>query len=124
MSKARLDGRTDGPQRATDTPPGVPERDDPSVDPDELLALLSDDHARTILRTIGEEGLPARTVAERLDLSRATVYRRLNRLESAGAVRTTMAVHAEGHHRKHYHATLDEVTLSFDGGDVAVEATV
>ena len=120
MSDSALDSRNGIATPAT-TPPGVPERDEPSIDPDELLSLLSDEYARSILKTIGEDGLPARTIAERLDLSRATVYRRLNRLEAAGMVDTTMAYHSEGHHRKHYHAALDEVLLSFDDGVVAVE---
>jgi DNA-binding transcriptional ArsR family regulator len=108
----------------SNTHPELPDRETETVDPDELLSLLSDDHARSILEAVAEEGRPARIIAERLDLSRATVYRRLNRLEAAGLVDTRMAYHSEGHHRKHYRATLDEVRLSFDGGDVAVAATV
>ena len=47
----------------------------------------------------------------------------LNRLEDAGLVDTTMAYHSEGHHRKQYFAELNEFRLSFEEGDVAVEAT-
>lgn len=121
MSESAFDDPADAVTTPANTPPGVPERTERTIDAEELLCLLSDEYARSILRTIGDDGLPARRIAERLDLSRATVYRRLNRLEDAGMVETAMAYHSEGHHRKHYRAALDEVLLSFDGGDVVVE---
>ena len=52
-----------------------------------------------------------------------TVRYALNRLEDAGLVDTTMAYHSEGHHRKHYFAEQNEFRLSFEEGDIAVEAT-
>jgi DNA-binding transcriptional ArsR family regulator len=123
MSNSALENRATEVTKPSNNRPGLPNQEEQSVDPDELLSLLSDDHARAILKTISEEGRPARTIAERTDLSRATVYRRLNRLEDAGLVDTTMAYHSEGHHRKHYFAELNEFRLSFEEGDVAVEAT-
>ncbi|MFC4408179.1 ArsR/SmtB family transcription factor [Haloarchaeobius iranensis] len=123
MSNSALEKRPKKNAKPSNSRPGLSREKEPSVDPDELLSLLSDDHARAILKVISEQGRPARTIAERLDLSRATVYRRLNRLEDAGLVDTTMAYHSEGHHRKHYFAELNEFRLSFDGGDVAVETT-
>lgn len=98
-------------------------RDDsaPDLDPHELLALLSDDDARAILEAVTDEGLSANAITDRLDASRATVYRRLNRLEDAGLVASTMTFQAEGHHRKQYHASLDEVALSFESGEITVE---
>lgn len=123
MSNSAYGDHTDSRDRtATTTPPGFPERTDQRIDTEILLSLLSDEHARSILEELGDEGLPARTVAERLDLSRATVYRRLNRLEAAGVVETSMAVHSEGHHRKHYRATLDQVSLAFSEEGVVVES--
>lgn len=123
MSNSALEKRPKDVANSSDSRPGIPSREQPNVDPDELLSLLSDDHARAILKAISEEARPARTISERTGLSRATVYRRLNRLEDAGLVDTTMAYHSEGHHRKHFFAELDEVRLSFQEGDVAVEAT-
>ena len=55
-----------------------------TIDPTATLTLLSDEHAREILEVLGDKPLPAREIFERLDMSRATVYRRLERLESAG----------------------------------------
>lgn len=95
---------------------------DPAVDADEVLAIFDDEHACAILRTIADGPLPAKAITEQVESSRATVYRRLNRLEEAGVVSTTMAYHSAGHHREHYSAALEEVQLSFAGGDVSVEA--
>lgn len=107
---------------ASSSSPRFSDDSDPAVDADEVLAIFNDEHACAILRTIGDQALPAKAITEQVDSSRATVYRRLNRLEEAGVVSTTMAYHSEGHHREHYYTALDEVQLSFAGGDVSVEA--
>ena len=91
---------------------GSPERTEQPIDTDELLSVLGDNHTREILTIIGEESLPAREIAERLDISRPTVYRRLNRLESLGVVEGVMSIHSSGQHRQEFRVVLDEVTLS------------
>lgn len=93
-----------------------------SIDTNELLTMLSDEYARAILKTINEESLPAREIATRLDVSRQTVYRRLNRLEEIGAVVTSMSLDPDGHHRKQYMTTLNRVHLTFGGGTITVDA--
>lgn len=90
--------------------------------PTTLLELLDDDYARGILEATTDEAVPARRLAERLDASRTTVYRRLERLEEAGLVEPTMTYDADGYHRKEFRATLRSVTVTLDGG--TVEATV
>lgn len=94
---------------------------DSLVDSDELLSLLGDEYARDILATLGEESLPARELVGRSDASRPTVYRRLNRLEAAGIVETVMTVHPEGHHRKEFRVTVDELAVSFENGSLRVD---
>lgn len=123
MSNSALKNRANEVSKPPNNHTDLARQNEPTADPDELLALLSDDYARSILKAISEKERPARKIAEALDLSRATVYRRLNRLEDAGLVDTTVELHSEGHHRKHYFAALNEFRLSFEGGDVAVEAT-
>ncbi len=120
MSKSAIEasGRTGpvGAQRG----PGLSAEEDESIDPEELLSVLSDDHARDILVLLHETDLPAREIAAQLEASRTTVYRRLNRLEEAGLVDTSMTFHSEGHHRKQFSATLDEVLLSLEDGGFTV----
>ncbi len=99
---------------------GLPDEPQPSVDPEALLSLLDDDCARDVLRMTRQEPLPAREIADRLDVSRPTAYRRLNRLQEAGLVDTSLALHPDGHHRQEFRATVSEVLLTFEDGDIAV----
>ena len=85
---------------------------DQSVETDELLALLGDEYTRTILSTIGDDSLPAREIANRSEISRATVYRRINRLEAAGVVEEVMSIHPEGQHRREFRIAYDHIQLS------------
>lgn len=82
------------------------------VDTDELLALLGDEYARNILSTLGDESLPAREIANRSEISRATVYRRINRLEDVDIVEEVMSIHPEGQHRREFRIAHDHIELS------------
>jgi Fe2+ or Zn2+ uptake regulation protein len=44
-------------------------------------------------------------------MSRATVYRRLDRLESAGVLESSMRIDLDGHHRKRYRVVVDRLQL-------------
>lgn len=94
-----------------------------AVDSDGLLWMLSDDIARDIVTEISEDALPAREIADNLDISRPTVYRRLNRLEEAGIVQTSLSLDPDGHHRQQFQSTLDEVVVSIDAGQIDVDLT-
>lgn len=85
------------------------------------LELLSDDCASRILSIVVTEPAPAREIAQRLDVSRATVYRRLDRLEEAGLVDATLSYDPGGHHRRVYRATVDQLTVTISDDGVTVE---
>lgn len=112
-------GRTDA--RSTPTPRTVGDDDSVQPDPEALLSLLSDEYARDIVEAVSTEALPAREIATRLDISRATVYRRLNRLEEAGVLEASMAYDPDGNHRQHFRATLDTVELSLEDGTFEID---
>jgi predicted transcriptional regulator len=92
---------------------GVPER----------LRLLEDDHSREILTTLADGPRHARALADLCGVSRATVYRRLDRLESAGFITTELSPDPDGHHRREFHLLRDRVTVTLTGGTVAVTAS-
>ncbi len=98
-----------------------PERGTESVDREAMLSLMSDEYARDILNVLGEQPLAARELVDRLDASRATVYRRLDRLESAGVVESAMSIHPEGHHRKQFRVAVDRVRLTVGADGVTVK---
>jgi predicted transcriptional regulator len=106
------------------TEPVSTEPDGSTVDPETVIALLSDDHARTILETIQDEPKSARSLANVCDVSRPTVYRRLERLQAAGLVTTRMEYDDDGHHRRRFEALVDTVDLALGdaGFEVAVDA--
>lgn len=85
------------------------------ADTDELLSVLGDEYTLTILSTLGEQSLSAREIADRTDVSRQTVYRRLEPLVDAGVVDTSMAVHPSGHHRQQFRIAVGQLEVSLDG---------
>ncbi len=96
--------------------------DTSGVDFDAALDVLSDEYACRLLAALEEGPRGARSLAESCDMSRATAYRRLERLESLGFVTTEMAYDADGHHRKRFRLTLEELHLEVgtDGVDGSV----
>ncbi len=92
------------------------------IDPGDVLDVLSDEYARTVLETLGRSTLTAPEIAGRCGFSEATVYRRLDELERSGLVTAETEFDPDGHHRSCYRAVSAEVTLSVcsDGLDGTV----
>jgi DNA-binding transcriptional ArsR family regulator len=98
-----------------------PEPEPPEVDTEEFLSVLSNDYARAIMAEISEEALPAREIAQRLDISRATVYRRLDWLEEAGVLTSTMSCEPNGNHRQRFRVVVDRLALSLESDGISVD---
>jgi DNA-binding transcriptional ArsR family regulator len=94
-----------------------------AVETDLLLDHLSDDHARDILHALGVSPQSAAALTERLPISRATVYRRLDDLVAAGLVDSHIALAADGHHRKQFYIVVNALTLQFGDDGVSIDAT-
>lgn len=91
---------------------------------DELLDVLADEHSREIIQTLSHTDKTAREIHTSVSSSRPTIYRRLNKLESLGVVKTTMIVDGDGHHRKQFQLTVDSIQLNlFDNLSVSVSVT-
>jgi DNA-binding transcriptional ArsR family regulator len=120
MSQSELDR---SPRSRSPADPGHAGVDDEDAtgEPGEVLSLLSDDYARAILAAIGEDTLPARDVVDRVDASRATVYRRLRRLEAAGLLESAVAFHPDGHHRREFSLARDRMVLSLGSNGVDLD---
>ncbi len=91
-------------------------------DDDELLALLDDEYARAILAELTTEPMSVTELCAACEMSDATAYRRLDRLQDANLVTDRQELDPDGHHYKCYVATVEDVTVSFADGsyDVAV----
>lgn len=106
------------------TSPPTPTTDEPDSDrTDEVLALLEDDYSRSILEAVHAEPRSARDLVEVCDASRATVYRRLDRLDDVGLVDSWLSYDADGHHRTVFEATLDAVTVGLGADGIGVTIT-
>jgi predicted transcriptional regulator len=89
-----------------------------STTPETLLELLGDEYTCRLLTTLDEGPLPAAELVDRCEMSRATVYRRLDALEDAGLVRSRLRYDPDGHHRRAFELALDAVELRVDEGGV------
>jgi predicted transcriptional regulator len=79
-----------------------------------VLDLFGDEYVCDILRALEGDPMPARELAATCDMSRPTVYRRLNRLTDAGLVDSRIAVSPDGHHRKVFRLVVTELHLRID----------
>lgn len=90
--------------------------------PGDLLDLLSDDYARSILAATSVKPMSAKQIAEECGMSEPTVYRRLESLTAHDLVEERTHVRVGGNDYNVYAATLSEFSLRLDEG--SYEATV
>lgn len=84
----------------------------------ELLDLLGDEYTRKVFEAVADEPRGGRAVAEEAGVSRPTAYRRLNALKDAGLVTSECQVATDGHHREQFAASAEQLSVSFDDGDI------
>jgi len=87
----------------------------------DVLSLLDDDHARTILVETTVEPMSAQELAERCDVADSTIYRRIDRLREYDLLVETQQIDREGNHYKQYRARLDHVTIDLDSDGFSIE---
>jgi predicted transcriptional regulator len=95
--------------------------EDPSVET--LLSVLDDEYARTILMETDQRPMSAKHLAEACDASLPTIYRRIDRLSELGLVTERPEFSDEGRHYNVYEATLDQVVIDLDDGDLNISMT-
>ena len=88
--------------------------------PDEVFALLDDEYARAILSATSYEPMTAPELSDQCDMSKSTVYRRLDKLEECSLVKAQHVLDPDGHHTKQYEAQLDELVVSLEEGQFDV----
>jgi len=94
-----------------------------SIPPDELLELLGDEYTRKILAELTEQSRTCREIVEAADISRPTVYRRIERLQEAGFVDVNRRLHPDGHHCQQFSLVVEQLDFTFgeDGLNVTVK---
>jgi predicted transcriptional regulator len=93
------------------------------MDEDEVLSLLDDEYARTILVELTKEPMSVSELCTTCEISDPTAYRRLNRLQEVDLVTEQQELDPDGHHYKCYVATVEDVTVTFADGSCEVTVT-
>ncbi len=92
--------------------------------PEEILDLFGDGRARRILLLTSDSPMSATALADELDVSRPTVYRRVNTLVKYGLLREDFEIDTDGHHYRTFEAVLNEITFRIEDGHLRVTVGV
>lgn len=117
-----------GDVRSRPTAARGPDPDDEPVvsrsrgEPPAHLELMDDEYALSILASLSDGPKRGRDLIDACEGSRATVYRRLDRLEAAGFVTGETTLDLDGHHCKEFRLVRDTVTLTVENGGLTVTA--
>ncbi|MEY7848321.1 ArsR/SmtB family transcription factor [Natrarchaeobius sp. A-rgal3] len=87
---------------------------------EEVLNTIGDEHARTVLASISREPGSAKELADRLDLSQPTIYRRLDVLQEHDLVKERTLVADDGNHYKEYRCNFDSTVISLEDDEYDV----
>ncbi|GAB7013109.1 ArsR/SmtB family transcription factor [Halolamina salina] len=86
-----------------------------------IASLIEDEYARSILRHTSERPLSANELMDRCDASKATTYRRIDRLREHDLIESYQEYDPEGHHYEVYAATLEELRVRLVDGEFVVD---
>lgn len=88
------------------------------MDRDTLFAALEDTTSRAILAHTSETERSAQDLADLIDVSLTTVYRRLDRLEDNDLVREGLQLDRDGNHRRVYRATISRIEVDISDDEI------
>jgi len=88
-----------------------PSADDPPPDIDTVLGALHDEDCRTILAELGDPRT-ARSLLDRCDIPRSTLYRKLDRLSEATLVSEGTEIREDGSHATRYRLNFEDVVVT------------
>lgn len=87
---------------------------------EEILNTIGDERARTVLAAIAEEPGSAKELTERLSLSQATVYRRVDDLLEHDLIAERTLVADDGNHYNEYECKFDSTVISLEGDEYEI----
>jgi len=91
-------------------------------DSGEVLAILADEDARTIIQLL-DEPMTAKELLDRCDIPESTLYRKLDRMTSTKLLEQRTRIRRDGRHTNEYVPAFDEITVS-QGGDGELQVSV
>lgn len=93
-------------------------------DPDTLFDVFGCETTRAILALASVKQLPAKDMANRLDVSGPTVYRRLDVLEQYDLVTEKVRIDDRGNHYSTYETNVESLTFEIENGEFTVDLEV
>lgn len=81
---------------------------------EEILDTIGDQQARRLLAEVSRESQSAKELAEKLDVSQATVYRRIDMLKEHDLVTEQTLVADDGNHYQVYECNFNSTVISLD----------
>lgn len=93
------------------------------MDNESLLDALHNDTSRKILQYTSETERSADELAELIDVTPTTVYRKLEQLKSNDLVSESLQLDRDGNHYRLYLATIDHVDVDISEERVQVEVS-
>jgi predicted transcriptional regulator len=92
--------------------------DDRSIE--QILDTIGDKHARRVLAAISQDPKSAKDLAEEVDLSLPTVYRRIEMLQEYDLVTDRTLVAEDGNHYKVYESNFESTVISLQDDEYKV----
>lgn len=87
---------------------------------EDILDTIGDEYARKVLTAICESPRSAKELANELDHSIQTIYRRVDILKANQLIRTQTAIADDGNHYQVYESNFDSVLISMEGDEYEV----
>lgn len=87
----------------------------------EILELLGDEYAQQLLQVLNRKAMSARELVDVTDMSRVTVYRRLERLRNAGLIESQTVPDPNGHHHARNWAIVDHIRFRFGAEGISAD---
>jgi predicted ArsR family transcriptional regulator len=92
--------------------------------PSHVLDVFGDELARQILVLTSERPLSADELAEHLDVSPPTIYRRVNELIDHDLLKARQQLDEDGHHYKTFETALKQITFEIEDGGYNIDIQI
>lgn len=90
---------------------------------DNVFELFGDGLARHILLLLNRQPMAVDDLANRFDVSKPTIYRRINALSEYGLIAERQEIDESGHHYKTFETVLNEFRVEMSGEKYKIELT-
>jgi DNA-binding transcriptional ArsR family regulator len=88
---------------------------------EQVLDTIGDEQARTVLIELAEDSSSAKELAERLDMSLATIYRRIEELQRHDLISSRTILADDGNHYDEYEGNFSSTLVSIEDAEYDIQ---